>query len=747
MDTKKILIVLLIILALCIVCACLGIGGYFLLVQDTGLDPFVIGVTPTTAAFVPQENGVTSEPDQPPTESVPQQPAVDPNQQTWLVMLYQDADDEVLEHDIVFDANEAEHAGSSDRVTIVTQLDRYYGAYQGDGDWSTTKRYYLAPDGDLNSIRSQEISDLGETNMGDPASLINFATWAINTYPADRYVLIMSDHGAGWHGGWSDGDNVDDEGLLMRDIDVALRDIIQRTTIEKFDIVVFDACLMAQLESLTMIQPHARIAVASEETVPSIGIAYSGFLTQLRNNPAMSPEDLARAMVDTYIDQDLRIVDDDARYEFVSDVFNYTGLTTPEEVAVEIGIDITLSAINLDALPNLNRVLNALAYEMTFIDQSAIAQARTYAQSYYNLYGPDVPPSFIDLGSFVELLINQVDDANLNTAANRLFAALDEAVIAERHGPERPGSTGISIYFPNSLLYGSDFAGYSAYNYGVDRFVEFSQWDDFLAFHYSGTPFEPDYTGPVIPAPGTQLTAPGLGDIDIGSLMASAQTINQGEQVQIETQITGENIGYIYFFAGKYFPESNSYLAIDADFIVAESTKEVNGVYYPDWGGGPVNISVPWTPYTYFINDGSKSEFAVLYPLYYGATREQNVYAVDGLYTFGGSGEQTYAVMTFGADGWMIEVFSFQPQGGGGPREILPTQGDSFTLLLKAIAISDDPGEDPEFVEFQGGTLTFGSTNFYWDSTLAEPGEYVAGVGALDLDGNYNLDFVPVVIQ
>ena len=45
--------------------------------------------------------------------------------QTWLVMLYQDADDKVLEQDIFFDLNEAERVGSSDRVQIVAQLDRY----------------------------------------------------------------------------------------------------------------------------------------------------------------------------------------------------------------------------------------------------------------------------------------------------------------------------------------------------------------------------------------------------------------------------------------------------------------------------------------------------------------------------------------------------------------------------------------------------------------------------------------------
>ena len=43
---------------------------------------------------------------------------------------------EVLEEDIFYDLNEAEMVGSTDRVTIVSQMDRYNGAFEGDGDWT-----------------------------------------------------------------------------------------------------------------------------------------------------------------------------------------------------------------------------------------------------------------------------------------------------------------------------------------------------------------------------------------------------------------------------------------------------------------------------------------------------------------------------------------------------------------------------------------------------------------------------------
>lgn len=124
--------------------------------------------------------------------------------QKWLVMLYQDADDEVLEQDIFLDLNEAEKVGSTDRVTIVAQLDRYRGAFQGDGNWTSARRYLVAQDNDLNAIGSQMVADLGEVDMADGNNLADFVTWAMGEYPADRTVLVLSDHGMGWPGGWSD---------------------------------------------------------------------------------------------------------------------------------------------------------------------------------------------------------------------------------------------------------------------------------------------------------------------------------------------------------------------------------------------------------------------------------------------------------------------------------------------------------------------------------------------------------------
>jgi hypothetical protein len=59
---------------------------------------------------------------------------------------------------------------------------------------------------------------------------------------------------------------------------------------------------------------------------------------------------------------------------------------------------------------------------------------------------------------------------------------LDQVVVAERHGPERPGSSGITLYFPNSMLYGAYdiLPGSNVYAAFTERFALHSLWDDFL---------------------------------------------------------------------------------------------------------------------------------------------------------------------------------------------------------------------------------------------------------------------------
>ncbi|GAG72108.1 unnamed protein product, partial [marine sediment metagenome] len=91
----------------------------------------------------------------------------------WTVMVYLAADND-LESAGINDINEMEMVGSSSDVNIVVQADRIPGYDNSNGDWTTTRRYYITQDFDPVQINSQLKSDLGELNMGDSQTLVDF---------------------------------------------------------------------------------------------------------------------------------------------------------------------------------------------------------------------------------------------------------------------------------------------------------------------------------------------------------------------------------------------------------------------------------------------------------------------------------------------------------------------------------------------------------------------------------------------
>ena len=173
---------------------------------------------------------------------------------------------------------------------------------------------------------------------------------------------------------------------------------------------------MGQLEVLTALAPHARYAVVSQETEPSLGWAYTSFLNQLLANPDINGAELSAAIVESYIQDDQRIVDDEARAGFLSQgspLGGLFGMPSAGQLARQMEQDVTLTAVDLGAIPAVNESVNELALRLQEGEQRPIAQARSYAQSFTSIFGSEVPPSYIDLGNFVQLLKRMSNDTGV----------------------------------------------------------------------------------------------------------------------------------------------------------------------------------------------------------------------------------------------------------------------------------------------------------------------------------------------
>ncbi|MGQ0603279.1 MAG: clostripain-related cysteine peptidase [Anaerolineales bacterium] len=670
-----------------------------------------------------------------------------PSTQTWTVLLYQNADDEVLEQDIFIDFNEAERVGSTDRVKIVSQLDRFAGGFRGDGNWNSTRRYLITQDDDLYAIGSEPLAE-GESNMADGDTLVDFIKWGVENYPADKYALIMSDHGMGWPGGWNDptarGSGADDvpiaqafgDLLYVNELDRSLERAIRETGIGQFELIGFDACLMSHIEVFAAVQPYARYSVASQEVEPGLGWAYSAFLGELVNNPGMDGRELSTVIVNSYIVGDQRILDEQARAD-------YTGRrVNAEAVADATSANATLAAVDLAKIPDVLRALDDFAVAAGEADPRQVARARTYAQSFESIFGQEVPPSYIDMAHFAALTVQTTNDPAIADATKALLAAMGEAVIAETSGPERPGAYGISIYFPNSQLFRNALAGYESYTSVAQRFAADSLWDDFLVAHYTGRQLTRTVTLPT-PVPDAEVVAPGAGALTLDPIRLSSQTSTLNNPATLSTVVRGDNLGFVYLFVGVYDQQRNALKFADQDFIEGDDTQNVNGVFYPVWNGTEVLIDFAWEPILFAIDDGTQTVQAALYPEDYGASAEAAVYSVEGFYVYGESGDRRYAKMFFDGASELRAIFGFTgADGQGAPREIVPQLGDSFILLDTWY----DLGTQGYFTE-EGATLTFGDVLPTWTQIDAPPGLYNVGFIAEDLDGNFSEQYVDVRVR
>jgi len=298
------------------------------------------------------------------------------------------------------------------------------------------------------------------------------------------------------------------------ELDKALSDIRAQVGLDKFELVGMDACLMGHLEVLSALEPHARYAVVSQETEPSVGWAYTSFLGALNDNPDMNGDELANWSSRATSKRICGLPTPQARGRVRGKRRGWPlwrlRQVSAEQLVAQMGQNSTLTAVDLGKLPGLMAATDQLAYAMTQLNQRGVAQARSYVQSFTSVFGSNVPPSYLDLGKPGRAAEDNSTNADVDQAADRVLAALDQAVIAEKHGGETRRYRRFGL-FPQlaALPVGHDRA--AAYTPVAQRFAQNSSWDDFLAYHYTGRTFQPETREIVVPDESVPVRGPGAG--------------------------------------------------------------------------------------------------------------------------------------------------------------------------------------------------------------------------------------------
>lgn len=147
----------------------------------------------------------------------------------------------------------------------------------------------------------QQIDEQPQANMGEAQTLADFLSFCESNFPAEHKVMVFWNHGGGSVSGAAFDENYDNDSLTLDEMYSAFAlvyDLIDGDV--PFELVGFDTCLMATIDTAYTFSDIAKYLVASEELEPGCGWNYAGWLQALADNTAISAAQLGKAICDSY---------------------------------------------------------------------------------------------------------------------------------------------------------------------------------------------------------------------------------------------------------------------------------------------------------------------------------------------------------------------------------------------------------------------------------------------------------------
>ena len=344
--------------------------------------------------------------------------------QTWTIMIYMCGTDLESEGECatfnLAEILEADLKDKRDKINILVEtggtskwaINDYADEMQEfDGIDTDSLGYYKMVEDDIILEETKPLA-----SMGEPDTLREFITWGREKHPADKYMLVFWDHGGGSISGVCADELYEGDTLTL----LEMKQAISEADIP-FEVIGFDACLMATLETAEALQGYGHYMIASEEEEPGGGWNYTDYLEYLSDDTGMSGFDLGKRIADGYMDK----------------------CAQGESDAMA-----TLSVTDLTRIPALSSVYKNFSGEMVLSTQEtenfrSVQQGVVRAES----YGPNSESqgytNMVDLGD----LVKQTENV-LNQNSSKVLGALKDAVLYEVHGNSRANANGLAVYYP-----------------------------------------------------------------------------------------------------------------------------------------------------------------------------------------------------------------------------------------------------------------------------------------------------------
>lgn len=318
-----------------------------------------------------------------------------------------------------------------------------------DVKWTSTQRWLIA------GGQRTELAAPAQADLTKPDALQDFLVWGIKTYPAQRYAVILNDHGGAYDGfGYSAQGN----SHLSLDQLVSAFGNTKSETGATFDLIGFDACMMASVEVAAAMKPFGRYLAASEDLEYG-SWDYTAIVSSLANHPGMDGLALGKLIADSYYD--------------------FAGASAKDAAEKQLlTADFTFSVTDLQQIDPLLQVVNQLGDELRSGKYRAtqIADIRSQTQSFLTdwIVNTDV----VDLLQFSRGLTGL--QPPLAATGEVVAAQIKHAVVYQRVGSARGEVAGLnifmpamSIYDPNKLKY---YASLGTWTGGYQNFIgEYAQ--------------------------------------------------------------------------------------------------------------------------------------------------------------------------------------------------------------------------------------------------------------------------------
>jgi hypothetical protein len=280
----------------------------------------------------------------------------------------------------------------------------------------------------------QLIEELPLASMGDEQTLEDFLTFGKSNYPSKRTAVVLWNHGGGSVSGAAFDEIYGMDSLSLAEMYQAFSKTFgENAQNQPIDIIGFDTCLMATVDTAYTFSDIAKYLVASQEVEPGNGWLYSGWIGALAKMPNMEALELSKIICDSYAQG-------------------------CEEVGTQDNI--TLSVTDLSKISNLISAYDDFGKEalsLSVENPSFFAHFSQIANNVENYGGNTREQGYTNMTDLGNLAIKSSE--LLPGTAAAVSKAIEDCVVYKINGKYRPDSAGLSCYYS----YNGDVDDFNAY--------------------------------------------------------------------------------------------------------------------------------------------------------------------------------------------------------------------------------------------------------------------------------------------